>query len=190
MADLVTLANLKDYLGETSDTKDVLLARVIAAASSFVERYCQRTFGSTAYADEMYDGTGSDVLVLRNFPIITMTTVKEYGATLTTTEDPASSPSAQVLVYKAEGKLVKPFSIWFPYRRWYAITYTAGYPTLPPVIVQAAIEVAAIMLRKKDHVDLQSKSSGQDTTTYLNGLSGDTKAGMDLYRDLVLGRAA
>jgi len=70
MADLTTLANVKEYLDIESDddSLDSLLERLIAASSRQMEAYCNRVFEVQSYS-ETYDGTASDLIFLKNTPI-------------------------------------------------------------------------------------------------------------------------
>lgn len=56
------------------------LQNLIDAASNLIENYCKRVFLTTVYVDEVYDGDGSSVLLLRNIPITALTTVKVVQA--------------------------------------------------------------------------------------------------------------
>jgi len=56
------------------------LQNLIDAASNLIENYCKRVFLTTVYVDEVYDGDGSSVLLLRNIPITALTTVKVVRA--------------------------------------------------------------------------------------------------------------
>lgn len=63
----VKLALASDYDG----SQDAALTAVINSVSDFVDKYCGRShngFLAQTY-DELYDGTGSDVLFLNNIPI-------------------------------------------------------------------------------------------------------------------------
>ncbi|RJP24764.1 MAG: hypothetical protein C4520_03530 [Candidatus Abyssobacteria bacterium SURF_5] len=76
MADLTTLANVKEHLDiESGETQfDQLLARMITASSRQIEAYCNRTFGITART-ELYDGNASDILFLDHTPIVSVASV-------------------------------------------------------------------------------------------------------------------
>lgn len=184
---IADLDTLKQAVGEKSDADDARLARILSAASSFCESYCGRVFEQTTYTSEMYDGNGTDTLILRNFPIISVSSLKECGATLTTGTDPAAGPD--VLIYAEAGKLVRPFGMWLPYRRWYSVTYSAGYAVVPPSIVQACIDVAMLMLREKDRAGVAAETMGTRTSQFLRSLPEASQRALDLYRDATL-RAA
>jgi len=73
MADLTTLANVKEYLDIESDDSsyDSLLTRLITASSRQVETYCNRLLDTQDHS-ETYDGSASDILFLKNNPIVSV----------------------------------------------------------------------------------------------------------------------
>lgn len=185
---LATIDQLKEYLGEASDKDDTLLTRIVAAATDAIENYCNRTFASTLHTNEMYDGTGTKVLTLRHSPIISVTTLKEAGAIMTTGNDPNGSPAPDALIYAEEGELIRPWFYWLPYRRWYSVTYTAGYAAIPAAIIQACLDLSALMLREKEHIGLSQKTSGQQIATYRGDIPKQIQKILDGYADVTLGR--
>jgi hypothetical protein len=64
---LVTLAELKTFLGITNGSTDTILEQSIDRASAWVERYCGRRFTS-ARVQEVYDTFGADRIVLKSPP--------------------------------------------------------------------------------------------------------------------------
>lgn len=64
---LVTLAELKTFLGISGGSSDTILEQSIDRASSWVERYCGRRF-TDARVQEVHDCYGADRIVLRNPP--------------------------------------------------------------------------------------------------------------------------
>lgn len=180
---LATLDQLKEYLGDQATTDDALLTRILAAATDVIESYCGRTFASTANV-EYYDGTGTNTLTLRNFPIVTMTSILEGGSALTTGQDASTSPD--ILFYPDTGQLVRPWFIFLPYRNWYKVSYTSGFSSVPSVIVQACLDTSAIMLREKEHIGLQQKTTGTQTVTYVRNLPRHIQDALDGYADLIV----
>ena len=181
---LATIDQLKEYLGDVADKDDALLTRIVNAASDALESYCGRTFASTAHT-EYYDGTGTNTLVLRQFPIISIASFLEGGAALTTGQDASATPD--VLYYPETGRLVRPWFIFLPYRNWYKITYTAGFSSVPASIIQACLDLSAIMLREKEHIGLAQKTTGTQTVTYIRRLPEDVQKAVDGYVDLIVG---
>lgn len=78
MADLVTTTEYKAYAGITGTGDDAAFAVLIAAASRAIRRYCGRDevtgFAAATYT-EKYDGNGSDVIQLREWPLASVTSV-------------------------------------------------------------------------------------------------------------------
>ena len=73
MADLISLARAKDAFPNLVDNSiDSLIPRLITAASTATERYCRRFFTAVSF-DEIYDSDGSGSLLLRNFPVLSIT---------------------------------------------------------------------------------------------------------------------
>lgn len=66
---LTTVARVKTFLEISVATYDSILESLINMATDFVERECDRTFVSTAYSNELYDGTGTKRLLLKHFPV-------------------------------------------------------------------------------------------------------------------------
>src|SRR5262245_17184667 len=76
--DLITLARAKQNIQSiTDDSQDALLAVLITAVSDVIEKFCRRDFYSRAY-DEIYHGNGDARLLLREYPIQSVKSVR-YG---------------------------------------------------------------------------------------------------------------
>lgn len=187
---LTTIDKVKEFLTETSDKDDLRLTACLTRASAIIEKYCRRTFLQTTYTGEMYDGTGTDVLTLRHFPIVGTPTVLESGSAMVVGTDPAASPTPEVLVYATEGQLIRNFYTWLLYRNYYKVTYNAGFAAIPQEIVEAAIEMTLIMLKEKERAGLAQHTTGAVTSTYIRTLPQASQWALDLHRDLTLGRAA
>lgn len=68
---LVTLAELKTFLGITGGSTDTILEQSIDRASAWVERYCGRRFTS-ARVQEVHDAYGADRIILKNPPAVSV----------------------------------------------------------------------------------------------------------------------
>lgn len=71
---LITLQEAKDFcnLGGAGDDPNSILQSIIDSADEFVSSYCHRTFESTAYTLERYNGEGKEYICLNNYPIISV----------------------------------------------------------------------------------------------------------------------
>jgi hypothetical protein len=109
MADLITTARAKynlNNLAATSD-EDTTLAALVTACSRGIRKHCRREFDSQQF-DELYHGTGTPRLTLRQFPVISVARVA-YGPTgaLRITNTSASNQRATVAVTSSGLTLVR-----------------------------------------------------------------------------------
>lgn len=81
MPDLITIARAKLNLPNATAADDSTINTLIPAASKAIQRYCRRDFGSTVY-DELYNGSGDRRLVLRQYPIISVQSVRYRPVTV------------------------------------------------------------------------------------------------------------
>jgi hypothetical protein len=109
MADLITTARAKYNLNNLSTTaaEDTTLAALVTACSKAIRKYCRREFDSQPF-DELYDGTGTPRLTLRQFPVISVARVA-YAPTvvLRITNTSASNQRATVAVTSSGLTLVR-----------------------------------------------------------------------------------
>jgi len=139
---LVTLADMKTYLGEATATYDTFLQAQLDLYSSVVENYCGRVFTSTAYTQTYYKSDFTEPLskslVLYHFPATTITSVKEITSaegvdTATTTLETYEFRTNSNLGTVLRLDTGIPFD-WFAYLGFddiVEVAYTAGYTTLP-----------------------------------------------------------
>ena len=71
---IITAAEWKTYAGITAITYDARLAVLIPALQDAVQRWCNRVF-DTATFTELHDGVGNGALILKNPPIVSVTSV-------------------------------------------------------------------------------------------------------------------
>ncbi len=115
--DLITQARAQDSLGGSSNNTSNLtlsadetntLTRLITAVSDAIEKYCRRRFVSTAY-DELYNGNGDRRLLLRQYPIQSVQSVRYRPVTVMQVKNtlPATNQQARVSVTSTGLKLVR-----------------------------------------------------------------------------------
>lgn len=66
---LTTVARFKTFINKTTNEDDTLIETFINIVSDLVEHYCDRRFKQTTYTDEYYNGTGTDKLLLKQYPV-------------------------------------------------------------------------------------------------------------------------
>jgi hypothetical protein len=106
--DLITLARAKQNIQAVTDnTQDGLLTALVTSVSDAVEKFCRRRFVSTAY-DELYNGTGDRRLLLRQYPIQSVQSVRYRPVTVLkiTNTDP-TNVQARVSVTSVGLKLTR-----------------------------------------------------------------------------------
>lgn len=193
-----TLARVKEYLGvpttETAD--DPFLNNLIAGAQAFVEGYCDRKFEQAAYTDEEHDGRDTDSIYTRQYPIVSVTSVKV---------DDVALAAADYVVYKDEGRIRKKAGAFagasrdvagvigdvrVPGVRNVKVTYSGGYAALPADLEQAAIE---LVKRKYQHKQKGDESitgrtlpGGESVTYFLGEVPPEIRGVLDRYRRMTV----
>jgi hypothetical protein len=80
--DLITLARAQAAMTYyTPGSNDSLVSTLITACSEAIEKYCKRRFVSTAY-DELYNGNGDRRLLLRQYPVQSVKSVRYRPVTV------------------------------------------------------------------------------------------------------------
>jgi hypothetical protein len=131
---MTTLADVKALLGITDTTQDVRLENLINRTSAMIASWCDRVFTRSTYTAESYTGTNRQALVLRQWPIVSVSLITDNGVTLAAAEyETKSQDLARGEVYKAGGwnqnttyATGLTSDVWASGRD-YAVTYIAGY---------------------------------------------------------------
>jgi hypothetical protein len=97
MADLITNARAKVNLPNTTTDNDNTINTLISACSKAVQRYCRRDFTATSY-DELYSGNGQRRLVLREYPLLSVESVRYRPVTVLKIQNTATSTNQQARV--------------------------------------------------------------------------------------------
>ena len=103
--DLITLSRAYQALQGVSG-QDTLVSALITAYSEAIEKYCRRRFVSTSY-DELYNGTGDRRLLLRQYPVQLVASVRYRSVTvLKITNTDLTNVQARVAVLSTGLQLV------------------------------------------------------------------------------------
>ena len=153
--DLVTIEDVKAYLGgDLQSNDDIVLQRLIGAASAFFVQASGLEILQRSYV-ERYDGKGSARLYLRHTPVVSVTSV---------TIDEASIPVSAAVSdpgWVLSGNVILLFGYWF--RRGLGnvlVDYSAGYATPPADVAEAVMELVGMRYRGKDRLGKLSESMG------------------------------
>jgi len=180
--DLITLTDVKAWLkigqSDFPITDDALLTRLVSAASQYIQSWLNRQIASADYF-EVRDGTGGETLQFACFPVTEVAAVTIDGqvvprATSTVASGYAFSPTQlSVRSYRFSRGLQN-----------IAISYTAGYATVPPDIAQACIELVSLRYRERSRIGELSRSLGGAETVAFSqkDLSDGIKTLLQQYR--------
>lgn len=147
-SDLTTLAQVKEYMTISDDdtSQDDLLQMLLSAASVAIANYCQRTFQLQQY-NEVRDGTGQPTIVTLGYPVQSVSAVSICGRPIPAAVGwPRSGYSNGAWYIRIDGFEV-PFG-----GKVLALSYMAGYSTIPPDLAMAACETTLLAYKQKDWV--------------------------------------
>lgn len=192
----ITAANYIYYAWDTS--KDRILERYINSASEMVSKYCGRKFISDTYT-EYYGGLGNTKLVLNQYPINYITSVKVNSALYTAGVDYVTADRT----YLDRGLLVRETGwSWYGYETGLVaeltapidnieVVYSAGYTlsTLPADIENTVIDMVSILYNNQTQGANGLQSLTQGGLSYKwdkNPLTQQFSGVLDAYKKVVL----
>ncbi len=187
---LVSLAETQEYLKVSGSAEDAILGSLINSASAWVNSFLKRRLLETSYV-EYYSGDGSAELVLRNYPIVSVTSVyvdglRDFGST--TLIDPDN-----IIIKKGTG-ILRAFDLLYGWECGDSnikVTYAAGY-----ALASMPYEVRLAVKRIVDNqyrlgythrkLDYQTESMQQVTTTFKDfDIPKDVKSMLMMYRSAI-----
>lgn len=152
--DLTTLAKVKRWLGLASNNlDDQILEDLITSCSDLIREFLGRDIVKLTYTNDVYDGTGADSIVLRQYPIISLTSVSVGGSLI------ADAVAAGRMLRRTSG-------IFPPGAGNVLVTYEAGYDPIPHGLDQACVEMVGEVYKSKDRIGHVSKQLGGDIVTF------------------------
>ena len=152
-AALVTLAQLKSFLGIDGTHNDTRLELNIEAASRTIQNYIGYSPVSQSYTDEFHEGDGTDRIYTKARPITAITTITVEDGSVDT-----SGVSNRTTYIDLEG--------YAPTRgAEILVDYTAGYSTIPYDMQMACLQIAGYYEAQQDTTGLNALSSRSNDTT-------------------------
>ena len=184
--DLTTIADVKVLTG-VATADDAVTQTLITKASVFANNYTGRILAQQTFT-EIYDGDGSDILFLDNYPIASVTTVHQdsdraFGSdTLVAATD--------YLTYADNRKLVSIGTTWFKDVQTIKVVYVAGYAigSIPEDLVNAVTMLVDFWGKEYDKHRFGVSSTGTDTNriTYEKNIPGEIKEMLNPYKKKVI----
>lgn len=167
---LVTKAFCRNFPSLASTTKlpDALLDILITTCSRSIERFCQRTFLSTTYTNQLMDGTGARAIILPNFPLVSISAIGiRNNDNVWSAIDP-TNVEFETDVTRSDGEVwfapgITDLYTWFPQgERNIRMTYVAGFATIPEdVQMGAALWIAHAFQSSRRDQTKQSEQIGK-----------------------------
>lgn len=169
--DLITKAQAKAFLKITASSEDDIIDTLIHGASQAVVGFCGRDFVQATYT-EYYDGSGNEKLILKNYPIVSVSSVnidttRQWGAASAVTV-------ATDLIVGNDSGIIELWNNWRSFgcgKKTVRVVYSAGYASIPYDVQQACL--LTVMYWYKRHyqdqrIGLQSETIGERNMTYSN----------------------
>jgi hypothetical protein len=97
MPDLITNQRARGNLPNAVSSDDATINTLITSAGKAIQRYCRRDFVQTTY-DELYNGTGDRRLILRQYPLISVQSVRYRPVTVLKIINNSTSTNQQARV--------------------------------------------------------------------------------------------
>ena len=181
-SDLITTAELKEYLAIAGTGQDTALGGVITRETAAIETYLDRDLVTRGAITEYHLGAFSHAegvelghdIYLRQWPIITVTSVHEgsrtYDATtlLAVTDYVANLAGGRLT--RVAGATGDP-EVWTSAYRGIRVVYTAGYATTS--VVPSAIKDICLRLCALEWAEIERKQHGVSSMS--DGLGGVTR---------------
>jgi hypothetical protein len=184
--DLTTLDDVKAWLktgqGAFPASDDALLARLITAASRFVESWLGRPVAAADW-QEVRDGTGGQRLAFAHVPVTAVLSLSIDGLAI----PPASADGGWDAGYVfTPTELALRGYVFTRRAQNVLITYTAGYAATPPDIGQACIELVCRRYKERTRIGEVSRAmGGSETVTYAQqDMSEDVRLLLSQYRSV------
>jgi hypothetical protein len=143
---LLTLAEYKNYSHITNNNADARLTQIILSAEKYFLNRVKRIIEQDTITDELYDGDNTNELVLKNYPIVSVTEL-QINDNIIDVDDYA--------IYNSEGIIKLKNSIFLRGIQNIKITYVAGFSAVPEDIKMAIAEVVS---RKYEQFDKKGES--------------------------------
>jgi hypothetical protein len=193
---IVTLAQLREYVGKSpSDiAADAVMEAAVNGVSDMIERYTRRAFALRTVTDEVYNGDGSEHLVLRSVPVVSLKTPDladlQWRTQPTEPWENVETNVAYIVIDPEHPYRITLWREFFPRGiQTVKASYKAGYASVPAEVQMVALEAAAIKLKESGKGDgrlgrtsVSNTTGGVNTTDSFSDLLDRHKAVLGRYR--------
>ena len=192
---LITLDEAKEYLKVSGTADDQIISTLINAVSGLVCGYLNRNLVRATYT-EYYSGDGSQSLMLRNYPVVSITSI--YEDDLREWASGALIDHAEDIIIQKDSGLLRNWNgraTWLTGHANIKVVYVAGYTTdfdggtMPNAIRLATKRILDQQYRhgySHRKLDVSSETTGDQSTSFREAdIPRDAKAMLDPYRCLM-----
>lgn len=178
---LVSLADMKTYLGLTTTTNDTLLNLLIINCSDFINHYVNRRLEAADYK-QLYSGNGNVELMLDNYPI---NTVDVLSQELDNENEEYDNPITASKIYRDSSGMITLFDDIFSkgHVNIY-VEYNAGYTVIPKGIEMIAMDLIAKKFKDAEsgHFGIAQKNvMGENVSFIIRDLSSLNRSALAKY---------
>lgn len=179
---LTTLTHMMTQFGLPLSEQEQV-EELIDSASWAANTYTNRLLKSRTLT-EYYDGDGSDVLWLKQRPVISVTSVYIDTSYAWTADTLVSSDDYQV--YLDEGKIAFVGTLLSTGYRVVRVIYVAGYATIPPDMERAVQDLAYYWYKQRTDKSVGVASRGTEgrTVSYAQDVPDHVKGVFDRYQKM------
>jgi len=180
--DLATVPDLAAWLGPSPPTAETTaqLQRLLTGVSVWIQSWLSRNIPSQSYT-ETRDGYGGTRMTLGAFPVTAVSSVVVDGVSI-----PASSGASIPGWFLANDAVVLRGYRLNVGEANVTVTYTAGFVTVPPDLVQACLELASMRWKERERIGHVSKSIGGETVTFsIKDMPDSVRTILQQYREVV-----
>lgn len=185
---IATVAQYKAYAGITTTDFDTRLAIILPQVQAWGERYCGRIFDQADYI-ERYSGDDSSSIIIKNAPIVSVTSIKVFCSPADTTGRTVDS-GTYTFDTEDNGGIIKFTPSYFARRGSFSfesrspefadyrnfqngflnvqVTYKGGFDTMPTDLVAAFFDAVTVKLNSAG-VDLSMESEKLGEYQYRRG---------------------
>lgn len=167
---LVSLADVKTYLGISGSADDAALTAMILAVSWQIEKFCNRFFSPRTVTERIEAEDDFTHIILAHAPVTAVTSIA-FAGTAETVGDWLRLETNGTLV-RNDGGNNSPTVV--------TVVYTAGYASVPPAVTQAVKDAMSSAWTAKSLDPTLTSESVPDvgSVTYASGADGRHKSGL------------
>lgn len=184
--DLTTVAAVKVLTGAAT-VDDAITQSLITKASLWANNYTSRILAQQTFT-EYYDGDGTSILFLNNYPISSITTVHQDSDRTFGTDTLVDSDD--YFFYADNNKLLGDGILWYKGLQTIKVVYVAGYAigSIPEDIVNAVTMLVDFWHKEYSAHRFGVTSTGSETNRiiYEKNIPVEIKEMLNPYRKMVI----